>query len=325
MTKAGGSEMKILVTGGAGFIGSNIADGFIAHGHEVVVVDDLSTGFSRNVPPQATFYQVDIRQDALREVFRKEKPDVVDHHAAQIDVRKSVDDPMYDAQVNILGSLNLIQQCVHHGVRKVIYASTGGAVYGEPARLPVDETHAIQPECQYGISKHTVEHYLHLYQHNYGLHYTVLRYPNVYGPRQDPHGEAGVVAIFTEALFAGQRPVIFGDGSHTRDYVFVGDIVKANLLALKGGQDRILNLGWGREVSVNDIYAALKKHLDVKTDPVYAEERLGEIHRICLDSSRAQQELGWRPEVELDEGIRRTVEYYRTLRDQASVELSRGK
>jgi UDP-glucose 4-epimerase len=317
MTKAGGDEMKILVTGGAGFIGSNVADGFIAHGHEVVVVDDLSTGFSRNIPPQATFYQVDIRQDALGEVFRKEKPDVVDHHAAQIDVRKSVDDPMYDAQVNILGTLNLIQQCVHYGVKKVIYASTGGAVYGEPTRLPVDETQAIQPLCQYGISKHTVEHYLYLYQHNYGLHYTVLRYPNVYGPRQDPHGEAGVVAIFTEAMFAGRRPTIFGDGSHTRDYVFVGDIVKANLLALERGQDRIVNLGWGREISVNDIYAALKKHLGVSTDPVYAEERLGEIHRVCLDSSMAQKELNWRPEVGLDEGIRRTVEYYRTLRNQA--------
>jgi UDP-glucose 4-epimerase len=308
--------MKVLVTGGAGFIGSNVADGFIAQGHEVVVVDDLSTGFARNVPPQAAFYQVDIRDDALQEVFQKEKPDVVDHHAAQIDVRKSVTDPMFDARVNVLGSLNLIQQCVRHGVKKVIYASTGGAVYGEPNGLPVDEMHPIRPLCQYGISKHTVEHYLYLDRHNYELHYTVLRYPNVYGPRQDPHGEAGVVAIFTEALFAGQRPTIFGDGTHTRDYVFVGDIARANLLALERGQDQIVNLGWGREVSVNEIYAALKRHLAAEIDPVYAEERLGEIHRVCLDSSRAQQELGWRPQVSLDEGIRRTVEYYRGLRDR---------
>jgi len=303
--------MKILITGGAGFIGSNVADGFIAQGHEVVVVDDLSTGFRRNIPQKAAFYQVDIRDEALQEVFEKEKPDLVDHHAAQIDVRKSVEDPLFDAQVNILGSLNLIQQCIRHGVQKVIYASTGGAIYGEPGALPVDETHPARPLCQYGISKHTVEHYLYLYQYHYGLHYTILRYPNVYGPRQDPHGEAGVLAIFTETMFTGRQPVIFGDGGHTRDYVYVGDIMKANLLAVERGQDRIINLGWGREISVNEIFAALKKELSMDIDPIYAEERLGEIHRICLDSSRAQKELGWQPEVSLDEGIRRTVEYYR--------------
>jgi UDP-glucose 4-epimerase len=306
--------MKVLVTGGAGFIGSNVVDGFIAHGDQVVVVDDLSTGFRDNVHPDAKFYQVDIRQSDLSEIFQREKPELVDHHAAQIDVRKSVVDPVFDAQVNVLGSLNVIQQCVRHGVKKVIYASTGGAVYGEPEYLPADERHPVRPLCQYGITKHTVEHYLYLYGHNYGLNYTVLRYPNVYGPRQDPHGEAGVVAIFTEALFQGRRPSIFGDGTHSRDYVFVGDIVAANLLAIHKGGGKILNLGWGREVSVNEILAALKKHLDSNLEPNYQPERLGEIHHICLDSSRARKELGWEPSVELDEGIGETIDYYRRHR-----------
>ncbi|MFC1682623.1 NAD-dependent epimerase/dehydratase family protein [Candidatus Zixiibacteriota bacterium] len=309
--------MKILVTGGAGFIGSNVADEFIAQGHEVVIVDDLSTGFQNNVPKEATFYPVDIRDPDLSNVFEKEKPEVVDHHAAQIDVRKSVVDPMFDAQVNVLGSLNVLQQCVKHGVKKVLYASTGGAVYGEPDYLPADEKHPIRPLCQYGITKHTVEHYLYLYHHNYGLDYTVLRYPNVYGPRQDPHGEAGVVAIFTEALFAGQRPTIFGDGTHTRDYVFVGDIARANHLALEAGSGQVINLGWGREISVNDICTCLKKHLGVEIEPIYAEERLGEIHRICLNGARAQEQLHWQPQVALDEGIRRTVEYYRSRQGEA--------
>jgi UDP-glucose 4-epimerase len=316
--------MKILVTGGAGFIGSNVVDSFIARGHEVVVVDDLSTGFHDNLNSDATFYQIDIRHSDLAEVFDREKPEVVNHHAAQIDVRKSVADPLFDAQVNVLGSLNLIQQCVLHGVKKIIYASTGGAVYGEPEYLPADERHPVRPLCQYGITKHTVEHYLYLYGHNYGLNYTILRYPNVYGPRQDPHGEAGVVAIFTDALFDGRRPTIFGDGSHTRDYVFVGDIVAANLLAIHKGDGQILNLGWGREVSVNEILASLKKHLDSDLDPIYQPERLGEIHRICLDSSRASKVLGWEPRVDLDEGIRRTVSYYRQRQVEAGEESKEG-
>jgi UDP-glucose 4-epimerase len=310
--------MKILVTGGAGFIASNIADRFIAEGYEVVIVDDLSTGFRENINPAATFYQLDIRDPGLAEVFEKEKPDLVDHHAAQIDVRKSVTEPVFDAQVNVLGSLNLLQLCVKHEIKKVIYASTGGAVYGEPESLPADESHSIHPLCPYGITKHTVEHYLYLYRYNHGLNYTVLRYPNVYGPRQDPLGEAGVVAIFTEALFAGKRPTIYGDGTHTRDYVFVGDIVEANLLAIKRGDGQIMNLGWGREISVNQIFAALKKHLATEIEPIYAQERLGEIHRICLNSAKAQKELGWKPQVNLDGGIQRTVEYYRQRRPGVS-------
>jgi len=310
--------MKILVTGGAGFIGSNVADGFIAQGHRVVVADNLSSGYARNVPEKAVFYQLDIVDAGLEEAFRKERPEVVVHHAAQIDVRKSVEDPMYDARVNVIGSLNVIQQCLRHGVKKIIYASTGGAVYGEPEYLPADERHPIRPLCQYGVTKHTVEHYLYLYRHHYGLDYTVLRYPNVYGPRQDPLGEAGVVAIFTEALMHGRRPTIYGDGSHTRDYVFVGDIVAANILALQRGSGMILNLGWGQEISVNQIFATLKKDLSSDVEPIYGAERLGEIHRICLDSGRAREVLGWRPEVDLEQGIGRTVQYYRQHPDQMS-------
>jgi UDP-glucose 4-epimerase len=280
------------------------------------VVDDLSTGFKENINPKAAFHQVDIRTAQLGDVIASEKPDLVDHHAAQIDVRKSVVDPVYDAQVNVLGSLNLLQLCVKHEVKKVVYASTGGAVYGEPDYFPADEKHPIRPLCQYGVTKHTVEHYLYLYMKNYGLPFTILRYPNVYGPRQDPLGEAGVVAIFTEALLQGKRPTIYGDGTHTRDYVYVGDIVAANLLAAERGEGEIVNLGWGREISVNRIFSTLQKHLAPRIEPIYAEERLGEIHRICLDASRASKVLGWEPRVDLDEGIQRTVAHYRRQRGE---------
>jgi UDP-glucose 4-epimerase len=306
--------MKILVTGGAGFIGSNVADGLIAKGHEVVVVDDLSTGFQENINSESTFYRLDIREVDLAEVFEKEKPDVICHHAAQIDVRKSLTDPIFDAQVNVLGSLNLLEQCVKHEIAKVVYASTGGAIYGEPEYLPADEQHPIRPLSQYGVTKHIVEHYLYLYGKNYGLNYTILRYPNVYGPRQDPLGEAGVVAIFTEALLQGKQPVIYGDGSHTRDYVYVGDVVEANLLALDRGEGEIVNLGWGSEISVNQIFDALKKHTAQKVEAIHAPERLGEIHRICLDAAKAKDVLGWEPRVGLDEGIQKTVEFYRKNR-----------
>ncbi len=214
--------MKILVTGGAGFIGSHVADAFVNEGHEVVIVDDLSTGRKQNLNPKARFYEMDIRDPKLEEVFAHEKPDVVDHHAAQMSVRISVQDPLRDADINIRGSLNILENCVKHQVKKVIYISSGGAAYGEPEYLPCDEAHPVNPICQYGASKHTVEHYLYIYHVNYGLNYTVLRYPNVYGPRQDPHGEAGVVAIFTGQMLAGEQVVINGDGEQVRDFAYVG-------------------------------------------------------------------------------------------------------
>jgi UDP-glucose 4-epimerase len=217
---------KILVTGGAGFIGSHVVDLFLEQGYEVVILDDLSTGRASNLNPQAKFYQMDIRSPEVRSVFDAERPDYVSHHAAQMDVRRSVAQPLFDADVNIVGSINLIECAKDFGVKRFVYISTGGAVYGEPERLPCDEAHPINPICQYGASKHTVEHYLYMYHVNYGLKYTVLRYPNVFGPRQDPHGEAGVVAIFTGKMLSGEPVVVNGDGEQTRDFVYVGDCAR---------------------------------------------------------------------------------------------------
>ncbi len=219
---------RVLVTGGAGFIGSHVVDRLVAAGHDVAVVDNLATGRRANLNPAARFYELDIRDPALGTVVERERPAVISHHAAQVDVRRSTADPLYDADVNILGSLNVLKVAVEHGVRKVIYISTGGAVYGEPEYLPVDEDHPIHPLCEYGASKHAVEHYLYMYAENYDLDYTVLRYPNVYGPRQDPHGEAGVVAIFSQKMLKGETCTINGDGTQERDFLYVADCARAN-------------------------------------------------------------------------------------------------
>jgi UDP-glucose 4-epimerase len=299
-----------VVTGGAGFIGSHVVDRLIQDGHHVAVVDDLSTGSRQNVNPSATFYQTDIRSDDLSSIFEKEKPDFVDHHAAQMDVRRSVQEPLFDADVNILGSLNLIENSLRHNVKKIVYISTGGAVYGEPDYLPVDENHPVRPLCQYGISKHTVEHYLYFYGHTYGLRYTVLRYPNVYGPRQNPFGEAGVNAIFIGKMLRGQVPTIFGDGEQLRDYVYVSDIVRANIAALERGDGHIYNIGSGIGTSVNQIYAKLQRIIGFSHAPIYAEPRTGEIQKVSLESSKAWNELGWKVQVGIDEGLTRTVEWF---------------
>lgn len=306
--------MKILVTGAAGFIGSQVADQFIEDGNEVVIIDDLSTGFRENLNPKAKFYQVDIRDHKkVAEIIKKEKPEVIDHHAAQMDVRRSTREPIFDAECNILASINLMEQAVKNGVKKIIYANTGGALYGEaPAEdLPLAEDYPINPICQYGASKHAVEHYLHLYSHNYGIKYTALRYPNVYGPRQNPHGEAGVVAIFTGKMLKGERPTIFGDGLQTRDYAFVEDVVRANVLALAHGDGQAFNIGTGVETSVQEIFDTLKKIIGFKGEPIYSEPRLGEVQRFSLDASKAKQLLGWEPKYSFEEGIRLTVEYYK--------------
>ncbi|MCL5019160.1 MAG: NAD-dependent epimerase/dehydratase family protein [Patescibacteria group bacterium] len=302
--------MRALITGGAGFIGSNIVDIFIENGIDVAVLDDLSTGFIENLNSRARFYKVDIRDAAaVAEVFDAEKPDFVDHLAAQMDVRRSTIDPVFDAEVNIIGSLNIIINSLRVGVKKIIYASTGGAVYGEPEYLPADENHPVNPICQYGISKHTVEHYLYLYRYNYGLEYTVLRYPNVYGPRQNPHGEAGVVAIFTNKIISGEAPTIFGDGSQTRDYTYVKDVANANLIALEKGNGEIINIGTGLETSVNDIFNSLNTWCKTNLTPVYARERLGEIQRVALNADKAKRVLGWKPDYTLDRGLGETVEF----------------
>jgi len=281
------------------------------------VLDSLVTGFEANVNPQARFYQVDITDESrVAAVFKAFKPEIVIHHAAQMDVRVSTHDPIHDARVNILGTLNILLNCVDVGTSKMIYASTGGAVHGEALYLPVREDHPINPISQYGISKHTVEHYLFLYRHNYGLQYTILRYPNVYGPRQNPHGEAGVVAIFIGRLLKSQSCVIYGDGNQTRDYVYVSDIVESNLLALDRGDGEILNVGSGVGTSVNEIYAYLKAILGTKLEPVYAPRRVGEIEHISLDPTYAGKVLGWTCRTGLREGLTKMADYFRALYDR---------
>ncbi len=302
---------KILLTGGAGFIGSNVADRMIELGHEVVIVDDLSTGFKSNVNPKAKLYEMDIRDPKLKDVFEKERPDYVNQHAAQMDVRKSVEDPMFDADVNIKGGLNVIMLALEYKVRKLIYASTGGAVYGEPEYLPVDEKHPVNPISQYGISKHALEHYLYLYHYLYGLNYTVLRYPNIFGPRQNPHGEAGVNAIFIGMMLDGKTPKIFGDGEAVRDYVYVSDVVDANIIAMEEGANDVFNLGWGRGVSVNEIYGILRDLIGFKNPPICDKPRAGEIQRIYLDATKAKDELGWAPKVTYEEGLQKTIDWFR--------------
>jgi len=302
--------LKILVTGGAGFIGSNLVDALVERGDEVVVIDNLSTGRRENLNPHIKFYETSIGDPGLADIFEKEKPDIVCHHAAQIDLRRSVNEPLFDAEVNILGSLNVIVNSIRSGVRKFVYASTGGAIYGEPHYLPVDENHPINPVSQYGVSKHTVEHYLHLYALQHELNYVALRYPNVYGSRQNPFGEAGVVAIFAHQMLGGKQPTIFGPGDKTRDYTHVSDIVEANILAIERGRNLICNIGTGVETSDQDIFNAIARALGYSSSPLYTSVRPGEIQRICLDWSKADRELGWRPKTTLKDGIAKTVSYF---------------
>ncbi len=304
--------MKILVTGGAGFIASHLSDRLVALGQRVSIVDNLSTGKRENLPQAATFYEIDIRDKALDEVFETEKPDVVFHHAAHANVTESVRNPGHDAAVNVGGSLNLFECCVRHQVERVVYASTGGALYGEACYIPADETHPIDPVSPYGVSKHAVEQYLYAYRQNHGLRYVVLRYPNVYGPRQDPHGEAGVVAIFALQLLTGRQPVIFGDGTKTRDYCFVGDIVDANILALSvDSAAAVFNLGRGIEVSDLEVFESVQEAVGSSITPLFAAVRPGEVEHIALDATKAETELGWKWKVDLLEGIAEAVKYYR--------------
>jgi len=305
--------MKVLVTGGAGFIGSHVADAYVAEGYEVVVVDNLSTGRRENLNPAASLYQVDIRDEkALAEVFEKEKPHYVSHQAARAQVRESMDHPVLYAEVNIIGSLNILQLCRQYKVKKIVYASTGGAVYGEPEYLPADEGHPVNPLDPYGASKHHVEHYLYLYKVNWGLPYTILRYPNVYGPRQDPYGEAGVVAIFTGQMLSGGQPIINGAGEQERDFVYVGDIAQANLLAIGRGDGEIFNIGTGVGTSINTVFRLLKEATGYSGEEIHASAKAGEVFKIYLDARKARNELGWTERVTLEEGLSRTVEYFRS-------------
>ena len=300
-----------LVTGGAGFIGSHLADRLLTLGYQVAVVDNLSTGKLENVSQKARFYRADITRDSIEEIFQLEKPGLVFHLAAQISVSQSVRDPLGDAQTNVTGTLRLLEAVRASGAPKLVYSSTGGALYGDPGANPCGEETPIQPLSPYGLSKYLAEQYLELYQRLHRLDYTILRYGNVYGPRQDPHGEAGVVAIFSLAMLQGQRPQIFGDGAQERDFVYVGDVVEANLCAIDKGRGKTFNIGCGKGATVNQIYGLLKKFAHYHGKPLYLPPRPGDVYRISLDSSQARQELGWAPQVDLDEGLRRTVEYFR--------------
>lgn len=303
--------MKILVTGGAGFIGSYITEAYLEDGHEVLVVDNLSLGRRENVPPGVRFIEMDICDSRIKELFREEKFDLVNHHAAQINVRASVEAPQFDARVNIIGSLNLLQSCKITGVKKFIFASTGGAIYGEQDYFPADEKHPVRPISPYGIGKMAVEKYLDFYRLDCGLNYISLRYSNVYGPRQNPHGEAGVVAIFSKKMLLGKQPIINGDGLQTRDYVFVGDVARANRVVLKYPDSGIFNIGTGVESDVIRIFNLLKTALKSDAPEKHGPPAPGEQKRSVLDFSLAEKRLGWRPEVTLEEGIGQTAEFFR--------------
>jgi len=303
--------MKVLVTGGAGFIGSHLVDRLVQEGHEVVVVDNLLTGKRRNLNKEARFYKQDIQSSRLERVFRRERPLLVMHLAAQVDLRRSVEDPIFDAQVNILGTLNLLEQAVKYGTRKVIFSSSGGAIYGEQDVFPAPESHPIRPLSPYGISKLNGEQYLAYYQRVSGIQHVILRYSNVYGPRQDPEGEAGVVAIVTGKMLAGEQPIINGNGRQTRDFVFVDDVVEANLAVMGKEVQGIYNVGTAEETSVNDLFRLLVELTNANCKELHGPAKKGEQARSVVDISRLRQELGWEPKVTLREGLKRTVEFFR--------------
>ena len=305
--------MRILLTGGAGFIGSHVADRLLERGHEVAVVDDLSSGKRENIPVGARFYETDIRTGCLR-VFEEFAPEALCHQAAQMDVRRSVREPDFDAEVNILGTIRLLQTSVEHGVGKAVFASTGGAVYGEQETFPASEDHPQYPLSPYGVSKLAGERYLNFYRVQHGLSYVALRYANVYGPRQDPHGEAGVVAIFCGNMAAGRTSTINGSGEQSRDYVYVGDVARANVLALEGEvSSGAYNIGTGVETSVNELYELLSEISGKNLPSEHGPAKPGEQLRSSIDPSRAGRVFGWRPEMSLADGLGETLRFFGAL------------
>jgi len=306
--------MRILVTGGAGFIASHISDAYIEKGHKVIIVDNLSTGSRENLNPNAKFYCMDIRDKKLADIFDDEKPDIVNHHAAQISVPVSAKDPIFDAEVNILGAINVLQNSVKYGVKKVIFSSTGGAIYGDAEEYPTTENYVPKPVSPYAIAKFSVEKYLHYYNHQFGLKYLVLRYANIYGPRQIPHGEAGVVSIFIENILQDKISNLYAypenpDGM-IRDYVFVGDVVKSNLIGLEKGDNELVNIGTNNETTTGELYHQIAEFMNSDVQPKKLGARPGDIHRSCLDISRARNILNWYPQTTLKDGITKTIEYF---------------
>ena len=304
--------MKIVVTGGAGFIGSHVVELYLSRGHEVVIVDNLATGKRENLHPKARFVEVDIRDPKAADVIRSEKPDVVNHHAAQMDVRKSVADPIFDAQTNILGTINLLAASRDAGVKKFLFVSSGGAAYGEQEIFPAPETHPTWPVSPYGVSKRSGELYAHFFMAEYGLKFVAMRYANVYGPRQDPHGEAGVVAIFSGKMLRGEPVTVNGDGKQTRDYVYVGDVARMSALALETDATGPVNVGTGIETDVNELAALIRAAAGSESEITHGPAKSGEQKRSVVDIRRAADVFKWRPELPLRDGLARTVEFFRT-------------
>ncbi|MBW6513429.1 MAG: NAD-dependent epimerase/dehydratase family protein [Candidatus Syntrophosphaera sp.] len=312
--------MKILITGGAGFIASHVTDAYLDAGHEVVVVDNLSTGSLDNLNPRARFYRLDICDPTLDEVFAAEQPDIVNHHAAQVSVPLSIADPQRDAEVNVKGLINILQSSVKHNIKKVIFISSGGAIYGEAKEYPTAENYSPQPLSVYGINKYAGELYLRFYRHQYGLNHTILRYSNVFGPRQVAHGEAGVVSIFIEKLLAGETPTIHAYPDEPegmiRDYVYVLDVIRANLAALDRGENDFFNIGTGIETTTTLLYRTITQQMGKKLKPHYGPARQGDLRRSMLNCAKAFKELGWSPVYTLEEGIRETIAYFQNRREK---------
>jgi UDP-glucose 4-epimerase len=304
--------MRVLVTGGAGFIGSNIVDRLIEDNHEVIIVDNLSTGKQENINSSAKFYNLDIRSKEFSEIFYNRGIDYVIHHAAQVDVHSSLNNPIQDANVNILGTINVLESCVQFGVKKVIYASSA-AVYGNPHYLGIDEEHPISPVSFYGISKHTPEHYFEAFSKLYGLNYTILRYANVYGTRQDPKGEGGVISIFIDKLLKGSSPYIYGQGNQTRDFIYVKDVATANIRALHKGNNAIFNIGCNTRTSINQLLEMINKIMGTDIPAIYKDTRPGEIIHSFFDNAKARSLLEWNPEYDLYSGLIETIKYYKLV------------
>jgi UDP-glucose 4-epimerase len=302
--------VRVVATGGAGFIGSHLVDALVERGDEVIMIDDLSTGSSQNLNPEAEFHQLDIRSRQAAELIRRRRPDAIAHHAAQMSVSRSVREPAFDADVNLIGSLNLLE-AARQAEARFVFASTGGALYGDADVLPTPESYPAWPVSPYGVSKLSFEHYLHCYGVQHGLSYVALRYANVYGPRQNPHGEAGVVAIFCLKLLSGEEPTIYGDGGQTRDFIHAADVVRANLAALDSDQTGHFNVGTGRQCDINAVFELIRERMGSSLGKRHGPARPGDQRTSVLDSSLIAEKLGWRPKVSLEEGLADTVNWFR--------------